>query len=101
MKLDGVFIGACTTAEEDLILAALVLQEGLKLGMVPVINGTRKVTPGSVSITAKLRRLGLLEVYEKAGFEVGAPGCSYCLGIAADKAGEVIISYRIPTFIVF
>ncbi|KAI8929966.1 Isocitrate/isopropylmalate dehydrogenase-domain-containing protein [Entophlyctis helioformis] len=86
--LDGVFIGACTTAEEDLILAALVLEQGLKRGWVPVLKGKRKVTPGSVSIVAKLRRLGLLQIYEAAGFQIGAPGCSYCLGIAADRAGE-------------
>ncbi|KAE8311765.1 hypothetical protein BDV41DRAFT_565520 [Aspergillus transmontanensis] len=29
-ELDGCFIGACTTTEADLILAALVLEEGLK-----------------------------------------------------------------------
>jgi homoaconitate hydratase len=27
MKLDGYFIGACTTTEEDLILGALVLDQ--------------------------------------------------------------------------
>ena len=86
--LDGCFIGACTTAEEDLILGALVLEQGMKRGWTPVIKGKRKVTPGSVSIVAKLRRLGLLRIYEEAGFEIGAPGCSYCLGIAADRAGE-------------
>jgi len=32
--------------------------------------------------------MGLIEIYERAGFEIGAPGCSYCVGIAADKAGE-------------
>jgi homoaconitase/3-isopropylmalate dehydratase large subunit/3-isopropylmalate dehydratase small subunit len=88
MKLDGCFIGACTTAEEDLILAALVLEAGLKRGWVPTVNGKRKVTPGSVPIIAKLRRLGLLEIYEKCGFEIGAPGCSYCIAVAADRAGE-------------
>jgi homoaconitate hydratase len=86
--LDGCFIGACTTGEEDLILAALVLEAGLKKGWMPSMNGKRKVTPGSVMIVAKLRRYGLLDIYSKAGFEIGAPGCSYCLGIAADKAGE-------------
>ncbi|ORX56507.1 3-isopropylmalate dehydrogenase [Piromyces finnis] len=87
-ELDGCFIGACTTAEEELILAGLVLEAGLKKGYVPVCKGKRKVTPGSASILARLRELGLIDVYEKAGFEVGAPGCSYCLGIAADRAGE-------------
>ncbi|KAG0015214.1 hypothetical protein BGZ80_009972 [Entomortierella chlamydospora] len=87
-KLDGCFIGACTTAEEDLILAALVLEAGLKKGLVPALGGKRKVTPGSVPIVAKLRRLGLLKIYEQAGFEIGAPGCSYCIAVAADRAGE-------------
>ncbi|CAG8534300.1 6672_t:CDS:2 [Cetraspora pellucida] len=87
-KLDGVFIGACTTAEEDLILAALVLEAGLKKGYRPTIGGTRRVTPGSLPIVAKLRRLGLLKFYEQAGFEIGAPGCSYCIAVAADHAGD-------------
>jgi len=100
MKLDGVFIGACTTAEEDLILGALVLQAGLKKGLVPVKKGKRKVTPGSVPILAKLRRLGLLKVYEQAGFDIGAPGCSYCIAVAADKAlpGEVWLSSQNRNF---
>ncbi|ORZ31677.1 putative 3-isopropylmalate dehydratase large subunit [Catenaria anguillulae PL171] len=87
-NLDGVFIGACTTAEEDLILAGLVLRAGLAQGLVPTVSGHRKVTPGSVPIVNKLRRLGLIEVYERAGFTVGVPGCSYCLGVAADVAGD-------------
>ncbi|KAJ1975640.1 hypothetical protein H4R34_004262 [Dimargaris verticillata] len=100
MKLDGVFIGACTTAEEDLILGALVLEAGLKAGKVPTVDGKRRVTPGSVPILAKLRRLGLLAAYEKAGFVVGAPGCSYCIAVAADRAleGEVWLSSQNRNF---
>ena len=40
--LDGCFIGACTTAEEDLILAALVLEQGLRQGQIPLERGRRK-----------------------------------------------------------
>eukprot|EP01013_Petalomonas_cantuscygni_P038154 TRINITY_DN69198_c0_g1_i1.p1 TRINITY_DN69198_c0_g1~~TRINITY_DN69198_c0_g1_i1.p1 ORF type:complete len:1171 (+),score=183.04 TRINITY_DN69198_c0_g1_i1:180-3692(+) len=87
-KLDGVFIGACTTTHEELVLGALVLQEGLKQGLKPREGGLRRVTPGSVGIAAALENFGLLDVYREAGFEIGAPGCSYCLGIAADVAGE-------------
>eukprot|EP00834_Sanchytrium_tribonematis_P000672 NODE_13_length_54415_cov_0.522424.p6 type:complete len:562 gc:universal NODE_13_length_54415_cov_0.522424:28134-29819(+) len=87
MKLDGLFIGACTTGEEDLILGALVLEAALNM-KVNIKKGKKKVTPGSVPILAKLRKLGLIDIYEKAGFEIGSPGCSYCLGIAADKAGD-------------
>lgn len=53
-KLDGVFIGACTTAEEDLILAALVLKVAMESGLKPVATGQRRVTPGSVPIVAKV-----------------------------------------------
>ncbi|OMJ30425.1 putative aconitate hydratase [Smittium culicis] len=88
MELDGVFIGACTTAEEDLIMGALVLEAGLNKGYIPVAAKHRRVTPGSVPILAKLRRLGLIDIYKRAGFDIGAPGCSYCLGVAADVAGQ-------------
>ena len=100
MRLDGVFIGSCTTTEEDLILASLVLKAGLEKGYTPVNHGTRRVTPGSVPIVAKLRRLGLISVFEQAGFEIGAPGCSYCIGVAADVAGpgEVWLSSQNRNF---
>ena len=87
-KLDGCFIGACTTAREDLILAALVLEAGLKQGFKPATHGKRKVVPGSRPIAHNLRELGLAAVYEEAGFEIGVPGCSYCVGMSADKAGK-------------
>lgn len=89
LPLDGCFIGACTTAEEDLILAALVMQVGMeKKGLKPVKRGKRKVVPGSLPILRRLQELGLTDVYEKAGFEIGVPGCSYCVGMSADRAGE-------------
>ncbi|OQV02420.1 Aconitase domain-containing protein [Cladophialophora immunda] len=86
--LQGVFIGACTTTEEELILAALVLKEAMSQGRKPVAPGLRRVTPGSNSIINRLKELNLLEVYEQAGFEIGAPGCSYCVGMGVDKAGK-------------
>ena len=90
MRIDGAFIGACTTTQEDLILAALVLEEAMRAGAAPVAAkaGARRVTPGSLAISTYLREHGLLDIYERAGFVVGAPGCSYCLGIAADVAGD-------------
>lgn len=85
--LDGVFIGACNTTEEELILGALVLREALARGPDPVATSNRLVVPGSLEITENLRQKGLLAIYERAGFRVGPPGCSMCLGIASDKAG--------------
>ena len=48
--LNGCFIGACTAAEEDPIIGAMVLEAGLKQGLVPVGHGKRKVAPGSLPI---------------------------------------------------
>lgn len=78
-RLDGIFIGACTTGFEDLVLGALVLEAGLAKGLKPV-DGRRKVTPGSRPIVNALRSAGLLAVYERAGFEIGAPGCCASAG---------------------
>lgn len=86
-KLDGCFIGACTTAREDLILGALILQAGFEQGLKPVSGGKRKMVPGSRPILRELREEGLADIYERAGFEIGVPGCSYCVGMSADKAG--------------
>lgn len=86
--LDGCFIGACTTAEEDLIIGAMVLEAAMKAGHVPVKKGRRIVVPGSKPIRHKLEKLGLTKVYEQAGFKIGVPGCSMCVGQGMDQAGE-------------
>uniref|UniRef100_A0A8H7KB12 Isopropylmalate dehydrogenase-like domain-containing protein n=1 Tax=Bionectria ochroleuca TaxID=29856 RepID=A0A8H7KB12_BIOOC len=89
MELDGCFIGACTTTEEDLIIGALVLEAGLRAGLRPKPQGKRRVTPGSLIIIKNLECAGMLEIYRQAGFDIGAPGCSYCVGINdVDVAGE-------------
>ena len=87
MKLDGVFIGACTTTEEELVLAALVLKAGLAKNL-PLAKGKRRYVPGSLPIVERLRELRLLQVYEAAGFTRGPPGCSFCVGLSAEKAAE-------------
>lgn len=88
LPLDGCFIGACTTSEEDIILASLVIQECLRQGMRPCNRGTRRLTPGSIPIVRRLEKLGLMDAFTEAGFTIGAPGCSYCVGMGADQAGE-------------
>ncbi len=100
MHLDGCFIGACTTAEEDIILGAMILELGLRKGLVPAKSGKRKVVPGSLPILHRMKELGFYEVYKQAGFEVGVPGCSYCVGMSADKAaeGEVWLSSQNRNF---
>jgi aconitate hydratase/homoaconitate hydratase len=85
-KLDGCFIGACTTTEEELILAALVLEAGFRAGMKPTETSNRIVVPGSLEIAENLQTAGLLDIYRRAGFRINEPGCSMCLGIASDRA---------------
>ncbi len=88
--LDGVFIGACTTTEEELAIGALVLEAALDAGATPtpVENGRRIVVPGDLLIRQNLEKHGLWAIYERAGFTVDPPGCSMCLGIASRKAGH-------------
>ena len=100
MSLDGCFIGACTTAEEDLIIGALVLKAGLEKGWKPVQHGRRIVVPGSKPIRYKLEQLGLVDIYEESGFKVGVPGCSMCVGQGVDQAaaGEKWLSSQNRNF---
>jgi len=88
MALQGAFIGACTTTEEELVLGGLVLEAMLADGVVPVPTRNRLVVPGDSDITGRLRESGLLATYERAGFRIGPPGCSMCLGVASERAGE-------------
>ncbi len=101
-KLDGCFIGACTTTEEELILGALVLEAGFRAGMKPIAISTdyRIVVPGSLEITENLQRAGLLEIYQRAGYRLNEPGCSMCLGVASDRAlpGEIWLSSQNRNF---
>jgi aconitate hydratase/homoaconitate hydratase len=83
--LQGLFIGACTTTEEELVLGGLVLEAG---GVSRAGNDKQIVVPGDLSIQENLRRAGLWAVYERAGFRVDPPGCSMCLGVASRKAGR-------------
>ncbi len=87
MKIDGCFIGACTTTEEELVLGALVLEQAYKDKPARAPSAKQLVVPGDLSIQARMRQGDLWRHYEKAGFRIGPPGCSMCLGVASEKAG--------------
>jgi 3-isopropylmalate dehydratase small subunit len=89
-RLDGAFIGACTTTEEELALAALVLEAALKSGAAPIPMGAGRgvVVPGDLWIANHFKEQGLWAMYEQAGFTIDPPNCSMCLGIASRKAGK-------------
>jgi aconitate hydratase/homoaconitate hydratase len=98
--LDGCFIGACTTTQEELVLGALVLERVMAEGHQPRETSNRLVVPGSLEVANNLQNAGLLEVYRRAGFRVNEPGCSMCLGIASDRAlpGEIWLSSQNRNF---
>jgi 3-isopropylmalate dehydratase small subunit len=89
-KLDGAFIGACTTTEEELALAGLVLEAALAEGHTPdeTLADRRIVVPGDLLIEKNLEQAGIWDIYRRAGFTVDPPNCSMCLGIASRKAGK-------------
>jgi 3-isopropylmalate dehydratase small subunit len=88
--LDGAFIGACTTTEEELALGALVLEAAMRSGVKPkpLDPDRRIVVPGDLWISNYFKEQGLWTIYEQAGFTVDVPNCSMCLGIASRKAGK-------------
>src|SRR5258708_29393683 len=85
MALDGLFIGACTTTEEELVLGALVLEAA---GVRRAANDRQIVVPGDLSIQENLRRARLWAVYEQAGVRLDPPRCSMCLGGGSRRAGQ-------------
>jgi aconitate hydratase/homoaconitate hydratase len=94
LPLHGCFIGACTTTEEELVLAALVLEAAFRERAPRPAVRERLVIPGDLAIIERMRQGGLWAHYEKAGFRIGPPGCSMCLGVASERArpGEVWLS---------
>jgi 3-isopropylmalate dehydratase small subunit len=100
--LQGLFIGACTTTEEELVMGALVLeaQEKMTGHIARAQTDKQLVVPGDLGIEANLREAGLWKIYERAGFRVDPPGCSMCLGVASRKAdrGEKWLSSQNRNF---
>lgn len=86
--LDGCFIGACTTTEEELVLGGMLLDLMWQDGHRPVPSSRRLVVPGDLEIRQLLADTGLDKVYERAGYRIGVPGCHLCLGVGSERAGD-------------
>lgn len=86
--LDGAFIGACTTTEEELVLAGLMLERQQAAGITAAPSDRRLMIPGEVQIHRKLEQAGLLDAFRAAGFRIGVPGCHMCLGLGSERAGQ-------------
>ena len=86
-KLDGtpidqIFIGSCTNGRiEDLRAAAAVLK-----GRKAKVPGL--ISPGSMRIKAQAEAEGLDRIFQEAGLDWLASGCSMCVGMNGDLVAE-------------
>jgi len=78
ISIDRVFIGSCTNSRIEDLRAAARIADGRR-ARVPTM-----VVPGSGLIKAAAEAEGLDAVFERAGFEWRAAGCSMCVGINGD-----------------
>jgi len=81
IKIDKVFIGACTNSRIEDIRAAAEVAKGRK---VAANVKQAMVVPGSGQVKAQAEQEGLDKVLTAAGFEWREPGCSMCLGMNED-----------------
>ena len=82
IKIDKVFIGACTNSRIEDIRAAAQVAKGKKVaGNVKLAM----VVPGSGLVKAQAEQEGLDKILVEAGFEWREPGCSMCLGMNEDQ----------------
>ncbi|GFD76663.1 3-isopropylmalate dehydratase large subunit [Tenacibaculum sp. KUL113] len=79
-----VFIGSCTNSRiEDFRVAANYIK-----GKQKAANVNAWLVPGSQQVAKQIKREGLQEVFEAAGFQLRQPGCSACLAMNDDKIPE-------------
>jgi 3-isopropylmalate/(R)-2-methylmalate dehydratase large subunit len=89
-KIDYVFIGSCTNGRIEDFRAFASLIKGKKKSP----DVVALVVPGSKKVEEQMISEGLVEIYNKAGFEVRQPGCSSCLAMNEDKvpSGKYAVS---------
>ena len=88
--IDYVFIGSCTNGRiEDFRAFAEIVKNKKRAE-----NVTAWLVPGSHKVLNAIKDEGLLEIFQKAGFQLREPGCSACLAMNDDKipAGKYAVS---------
>lgn len=90
VKIDEAFLGTCTNGRlQDLKISASILKSNRVASSVKFI-----VVPASRQIFLDALKLGIIDIFIKAGAVILSPGCGPCLGtqggIPAD--GEIVIS---------
>ncbi len=90
VKIDEAFLGTCTNGRiDDLRAAAKILNKRKVSPKVRLI-----IAPSSRSVYLEALRLGLVEIFIKAGAAIVAPGCGPCVGThnGVPSDGEAVIS---------
>lgn len=83
-RVTGAFIGSCTNSRIDDLRAAARVLSGRR-----VAAGLRAIcVPGSMKVKAQAEAEGLHRVFEEAGFEWRAAGCSMCFYAGGEHMGE-------------
>ena len=81
LKIDVAFIGSCTNGRISDLREAAAIAKGRR-----VASGVKAlVVPGSQLVRQQAMAEGLDKVFEEAGFEWRAAGCSMCLAMNPDK----------------
>jgi 3-isopropylmalate/(R)-2-methylmalate dehydratase large subunit len=82
VKVDRVFIGSCTNSRLDDLRAAAAVARGRR-AVVPAW-----VVPGSGLVKQAAEAEGLDRIFREAGFQWREAGCSMCVGMNGETAGE-------------
>ena len=80
IKIDRVFLGACTNARIDDLRAAANVIRGRQVSS----DVYAMVVPGSARVKMEAEAEGLDQVFKEAGFDWRIAGCSMCLGMNPD-----------------
>ena len=80
IKIDRVFLGACTNARIDDLRAAANVIRGRRVSA----EVYAMVVPGSARVKMQAEAEGLDQVFKDAGFDWRVAGCSMCLGMNPD-----------------
>ena len=78
LKVDTVFIGACTNSRIEDMRAAAAVAKGRKAQMRTL------VVPGSGLVKRQAEAEGLDKIFIEAGMEWREPGCSMCIAVNGD-----------------
>ena len=82
IAVDRVFIGSCTNSRLEDLRAAAAVAKGRRAVV------TAWVVPGSGLVKQAAEAEGLDRIFREAGFQWREAGCSMCVGMNGDTAGE-------------